>query len=50
LALTVGSDADIEGAYQCDELISIQRFVKKLKNPMPLNILNFMKKFNMDDL
>jgi hypothetical protein len=29
---------------------SIQSFVKKLKYPPPLNILNYMKKFNMEDL
>jgi hypothetical protein len=50
LALTVGSDVDIEGAPLCDELINIKKFVKNLKNPMPLNILNFIKKFNMEDL
>jgi hypothetical protein len=48
--LTVGLDADIEGAPLCDELISIQSFVKTLKNPTPLNIFNLMKEFNMDDL
>jgi hypothetical protein len=31
LALTVGSVADIAGAPLCDELISVQSFVKKLK-------------------
>jgi hypothetical protein len=31
LALPVGSDADTEGAPLCDELISIQSFVKQLK-------------------
>jgi hypothetical protein len=50
LTLTVGLNADVEGTPLCDELISIQSFVKKLKNPTPLNILNFMKKFNMEDL
>jgi hypothetical protein len=50
LALTTGSDADIKEAPLCDELISIQSSEKKLKNLMPLNILNFMKKFNMEDL
>jgi hypothetical protein len=39
LALTVGSDADIEGAPLCDGLLSIQSFVKELKNHTPLNIL-----------
>jgi hypothetical protein len=48
--LTVGSDADIEGAPLFDELISIKKFVKNLKNPMPLNILNFIRKFNMEGL
>jgi hypothetical protein len=41
LALTVGSFADIAGVPLCDELISSQSFVMKLKNPTPLNILNF---------
>jgi hypothetical protein len=50
LALIVGSDADIEGAPLCDELISINKSVKNLKNSMPLNILDFIKKFNMEDL
>jgi hypothetical protein len=30
--------ADTEGAPLCDELIGIKSFVKKLKNPTPLNI------------
>jgi hypothetical protein len=40
----------MEGAPMCDELNSIQSFVKKVTNLMPLNILNFTKKFNMGDL
>jgi hypothetical protein len=48
LGLTVGSDADIKGVPLCDELNSFQIFVKKLKNPTPLNILNFIKTFNME--
>jgi hypothetical protein len=32
LALTIGSDADVEGAPLCAELISIRSFEKKLKN------------------
>jgi hypothetical protein len=50
LALTIGSDADIKGAPLYDELGSTQSSVKKLKNPVPLKILNLMKKFNMEDL
>jgi hypothetical protein len=50
LALTVGSDTDIEGTPLCDELINIKKFVKNLKSPMLLNILNFFKKFNMEDV
>jgi hypothetical protein len=50
LALTVCSDADIEGAPLCDKLISIRKFVKNLKHPMPLNVLNVIKRFNMKDL
>jgi hypothetical protein len=50
LALTIGSGADIQGAALCDELLTIQSSVKKRKNPTPLNILNVMKKFNMEDL
>jgi hypothetical protein len=30
--------------------ISILSFVKKLKNPVSLNVLNFMKKFSMEEL
>jgi hypothetical protein len=48
LSLTVGSNADIEGAPICDQLISIKKIMENLKNPMPLNILNFIKKFNME--
>jgi hypothetical protein len=33
-----------------DELTNTKKFVKNLKNPMPLNILNFIKMFNMEDL
>jgi hypothetical protein len=36
LAFTIGSDADIQGAALCDELVTIQSFVKKRKNPTPL--------------
>jgi hypothetical protein len=50
LALTVVLDADIAGAPLCVELLSIRSFVKKLKNNTALNILNFMKKFIMEDL
>jgi hypothetical protein len=50
LALTVGLGADIEGAPLCDELIRIQHSVKNSKNPAPLNILNLMKKFNIEDV
>jgi hypothetical protein len=50
VALTVGSGADIEGAFLCDELIIIQSFDNSLKNPTPLNVSNFVKKFNMEGL
>jgi hypothetical protein len=39
LALTLGPDTSIKVACLCDELISIQSFVKKLKYPTPLNVL-----------
>jgi hypothetical protein len=50
LALTVCSDAGIEGAPLCDQLASTQSFVKELKNPTPLNHFKFIKKFDMEDL
>jgi hypothetical protein len=50
LSVIVGSDVDIEKSPLCDEVISPQSLVKKLKNAVPLNILNFMKKFNVEDL
>jgi hypothetical protein len=40
----------IEGALLCNELIRTRSFVKKLKNPTPPKILNFMKKYNTEDL
>jgi hypothetical protein len=46
-ALIVGLDADIEGAPLSDELTSTQNFVRKLKIPTPVNILNFVKKFRV---
>jgi hypothetical protein len=42
LALTVGSDADIEEARLCEELTIIQSSVK--------NILNLMQKLNTEDM
>jgi hypothetical protein len=48
--LTIGSVADIKRARLCDELVIIKIFVKQLKNPSPINILNSMNKFNMEDL
>jgi len=39
VALTVGLDVDIGEPPPCAELISIQSFVKKIKNTMPPNIL-----------
>jgi hypothetical protein len=50
LTLCVGSDTNIGGAPLCDELISIKKFVKNLKNSIPLNIFNFIKKFNTEYL
>lgn len=49
MALSVGWDADVEGPPLCVELINIKSSVK-IKIPTPLNILNFTKKFNMEDL
>jgi hypothetical protein len=48
LALTVRSDAERERGPLSDEIVTIQSFVEKLKNSAPLNILNFLKKFNME--
>jgi hypothetical protein len=39
LASTLGSDAGTKVACLCDELFSIQNFVKKLKNPTPFKVL-----------
>jgi hypothetical protein len=50
LALTIGLDADIKGASLCDKLLSIKKLMKNLKNPMPLNISNFIRKLNTEDL
>jgi hypothetical protein len=50
LALAAGSGANIEEAPLCVEVISIQSSVKKLESATPLNNLNFMKKFNIEDL
>jgi hypothetical protein len=39
MALTVGLDVDIGGLPPCAELISVQSFVKKIKNTTPPNNL-----------
>jgi hypothetical protein len=50
LTLNAGSDAGTVGGLPHEELISIQKFVENLKNPTPLGISNFIKKFAMEEL
>jgi len=44
LGLTFWFNADFEGDFLCDEIISIHTFVNKIKNPTTLNILKLTKK------
>lgn len=50
LALTVGTEGDIEGVFLCDELISIQYFTKIHDCNTPLEVLNLIKKNQLEDL
>lgn len=43
-------NADIEIGHLCDELISLDKFVKFLENPTTVDILNFIKKSKLEDL
>lgn len=44
LALTVGSESDIEAVYLCDELIGIQHITKINDCNTPLDIVVLVKK------
>jgi hypothetical protein len=44
LRLTFWFNADMEGDFLCEEIISIHTFMNKIKNPTTLNILKLKKK------
>lgn len=48
--LTDDSTVDIDGISLCDELMSIQFFLKSEKDSSPLAVLNFIKKRKLEDL
>lgn len=50
IALTDGLESDIEAVFFCDELISIQHFTKINDCNSPFDVLNLIKKNQLEDL